>query len=325
MIKKNKIPLLSICIPTYNRAKLLKQCLDSIVCQFIDYEIYHQVEIVISDNNSQDNTTEVVKGYQKKYANIRYFKNKENVGSVVNTIKVTSYAKGEYIWIFSDDDLQYGYALNTILTIIKKNNPDALYCNIALYSRDMENFLEDNVMLLNEDVFLKSKKELFKFLEKKYFLAIDWFTSYISGIVFSRRVINDNYRNIKKMDPKIYMFPHIAFIYYNTHDYKIYAISKTIIKYRTENAMYESGRARNEREFMKYFYQTLLTNDYHIYTVNRKNISLKLTSLLILKHLSRGLRLIFLKLFNFDISRILIRLYYGKYPLKLAHSKVTKP
>lgn len=316
-----KIPLLSISIPTYNRANLLRKCLDSITCQFKDNTIKSAVEIVISDNDSQDKTKDVVSSYQEKYKNIRYFKNKENVGSVINTIKVVSYSRGEYIWIFSDDDLQYNYALKTIIEVIKKHHPDSLFCNIALYSKDMKTFLEDNVMLLTKDLILNSKKDLFKFLESKYFLAIDWFTSYISGIVFNRRVFNDNYKDIIKMDPKIYMFPHIAFIYYNIQDYKIYVIAKTLIKYRTENAMYESGRASNETEFITYFYRTLFTNDFHILKVNRKNISWKLIGLLTLKYLTRGFRLISLKLFRYDISRILIRLYYGKYPLKLAHRK----
>ena len=45
-------PLLSICIPTYNRSYYLKECLDCIVCQFRDKEVCDQVEIVISDNAS---------------------------------------------------------------------------------------------------------------------------------------------------------------------------------------------------------------------------------------------------------------------------------
>lgn len=70
--------LVSICIPTYNRAPYLKKCLDSLVCQteFLNGD----VEIVISDNASTDNTADIVYNYQKKYKNIQYYKNSENCG-----------------------------------------------------------------------------------------------------------------------------------------------------------------------------------------------------------------------------------------------------
>jgi abequosyltransferase len=61
-----KEPLLSICIPTYNREKYLKRLLDSIVCQkeFTDTD---DVEIVVDDGPSTDNTETMVKEYIKKY------------------------------------------------------------------------------------------------------------------------------------------------------------------------------------------------------------------------------------------------------------------
>lgn len=70
-------PLLSLCIPTYNRSQYLKKCIDSIICQqeFLD----GKVEIVISDNASEDATREVVEAYLKKYDNIFYHRNDVNV------------------------------------------------------------------------------------------------------------------------------------------------------------------------------------------------------------------------------------------------------
>lgn len=72
--------LLSICIPTHNRAPYLKKCLDSLVCQpeFLN----GAVEIVISDNASTDNTTELIRYYQNKYDNIVYHRNVKNIGIV---------------------------------------------------------------------------------------------------------------------------------------------------------------------------------------------------------------------------------------------------
>lgn len=72
--------LVSICIPTYNRAPYLKKCLDSLVCQpeFLD----GKVEIVVSDNASTDDTFDVMREYTKKYGNIVYNRNSQNLGQI---------------------------------------------------------------------------------------------------------------------------------------------------------------------------------------------------------------------------------------------------
>src|SRR3989338_7717414 len=77
-------PLLSICIPTYNRAHYLKECLDSIVAQFNDSEVRDNVEVVVSDNASLDKTRELAEEYCRKFNNIKYFRNNENIGFDLN-------------------------------------------------------------------------------------------------------------------------------------------------------------------------------------------------------------------------------------------------
>lgn len=76
-IKIMNKPLLSICIPTYNRCRYLEKSLESIISQteFSD----GKVEIIISDNASDDDTEQISKKYSDKYKNILYFRNKENI------------------------------------------------------------------------------------------------------------------------------------------------------------------------------------------------------------------------------------------------------
>jgi glycosyltransferase involved in cell wall biosynthesis len=81
---ENKSPLLSICIPTYNREKYLQECLESIVHQE-GFNI-NDIEIVISDNASQDGTTKLVESFKQKYPNIQYFRNAENIGAIRNVL-----------------------------------------------------------------------------------------------------------------------------------------------------------------------------------------------------------------------------------------------
>lgn len=70
-------PLVSICIPTYNRCEQLKVTLDSVVSQpeFID----GRVEVVINDNASDDKTYDLGSEYSSKYENVHYYRNTENI------------------------------------------------------------------------------------------------------------------------------------------------------------------------------------------------------------------------------------------------------
>ncbi|MGN0317902.1 MAG: glycosyltransferase family 2 protein [Lachnospira sp.] len=72
----NNEPILSICIPTYNRSEALRQSLERYVsCEGFD----DSVEIVISDNASTDNTGEIAAEYAMKFKNIKYYRNETNV------------------------------------------------------------------------------------------------------------------------------------------------------------------------------------------------------------------------------------------------------
>jgi len=90
--------LVTIAIPTYNRAdKYLKQTLESALNQ-----TYENLEILVSDNCSTDNTEELVLSYSD--SRLRYFKQKENLGPRGNSNFLLSKAKGKYFHMFHDDD-----------------------------------------------------------------------------------------------------------------------------------------------------------------------------------------------------------------------------
>ena len=74
---QNNSPLVSICIPTYNRSRYLKQSIERYIKQ--PEFLSGKVELVISDNASTDDTEQMVREYTSRYPNIRYFKNPENI------------------------------------------------------------------------------------------------------------------------------------------------------------------------------------------------------------------------------------------------------
>ncbi len=89
----------SIVIPTYNREKLIVKCIDSAIKQ-----TYKNIEIIIVDNCSTDNTWKVLENYKKQDERIIISKNNENLGPVRNWEKAIKIATGEYIKILWSDD-----------------------------------------------------------------------------------------------------------------------------------------------------------------------------------------------------------------------------
>lgn len=110
-------PVLSICIPTYNRCHYLVETLESILLQMTP-----GVEIIISDNASNDETASVVSEYTKKHSNVRYSCAEKNCGPDANFLRVVSLALGEYCWLLSDDDTIKPGAISTILMEIQGNH-----------------------------------------------------------------------------------------------------------------------------------------------------------------------------------------------------------
>lgn len=90
--------LLSICIPTYNRAAVLNDTLSLITS---DPAFDDEVEIVVSDNHSTDNTEEIVRGFMEKHPNVRYFCNDKNLIDL-NFMIALSYGQGEYVKLLND-------------------------------------------------------------------------------------------------------------------------------------------------------------------------------------------------------------------------------
>ena len=124
MIKE--IKKLSICIPTYNRSYHLNNCLNSIIQ---NGKICKDIDICISDNNSSDNTIEIIKPY-KKILNIKYKKNSANIGVAKNILSSVEISNSEFCWIIGDDDLLLDNALEVVLKLIKiHKNKDFFYIN----------------------------------------------------------------------------------------------------------------------------------------------------------------------------------------------------
>ena len=107
-------PVVSICIPTYNRRELLRRALRSCLAQ-----TYPNFEIVITDNSSDDSSQELVAALREP--RIRYHRNEANVGGLANLARVVALASGKYLKLLMDDDLLKPRALELMVDAFERH------------------------------------------------------------------------------------------------------------------------------------------------------------------------------------------------------------
>ena len=173
-----KQPLFSIVIPTYNRANLLRRAIKSFLVQdFKDFEI------LISDNNSTDNTKKIVESFKDK--RVIYSKNNENIGCIPNFKRLILMARGRYIITHGDDDvLLFSDGLRKIYNLLEEKNYGFIRLNYLSQNRGNT---EITNIWINEpnDTYITNEVEpisVIKFLER---LHID----FLSGLVFKNENI----------------------------------------------------------------------------------------------------------------------------------------
>ena len=151
-------PLLSICIPTYNRADLLSDVIESIVKQEV-FQISDDVEIVICDNCSTDNTAEVAQNFTEKFPNkVFYYKNEKNIG-FDNFERVMSHGNGEFLKLNNDTLIHKENSLKTMLNIIKSNRENKRQIFFLQKSR---RFCKKCLLLYNVDWFIRVMERGFR-------------------------------------------------------------------------------------------------------------------------------------------------------------------
>ncbi|WP_199154920.1 glycosyltransferase family 2 protein [Chromobacterium sp. ASV23] len=127
--------LLSIAIPTYNRADFLKINLDHLVKEMRNVAP-GLVEIIVSDNGSSDHTPQVVEAAIREGLAVRYIRNVQDIGSDANIAQCFNEAKGKYVQIMGDDDLYLKDKLAELLNVLKENDYGVVCMKSYGYEKD---------------------------------------------------------------------------------------------------------------------------------------------------------------------------------------------
>jgi len=224
-------PKLSICITTRNRGDLITETLESIVDQ-----IENDVEVVVVDGASTDNTGTILKRYADRYLFFRYIGEDDNSGldsgydsSVVNS-------KGDYCWVMTDDDLLAPGAVRRVLSEIKKNY-DLIIVNIECFNTDMSIDLKQKLFNFDQDI-VYGKEEA-----GKLFTELGIGLSFIGSVVIKRSL----WLNIDRSPYFGTEFVHVGVIFENNFIENALLISDPYILYRSGNS------AWTERSFQIWY------------------------------------------------------------------------
>lgn len=130
--------LVSIIIPTYNRAELVVETLDS-----INHQSYQNWECIIVDDNSTDQTEEVIKKYIQNNKKFRFYKRPLNLVKGANACRNFGYSKskGNYINWFDSDDIMHEDKLKIQVNHLKKTELPFTVCQTLVFEDNLQNVL----------------------------------------------------------------------------------------------------------------------------------------------------------------------------------------
>lgn len=219
------MPILSICIPTYNRGSELNVLLTSLY-----KNICADVEIVISDNCSSDNTVDILNYWCKKFDAFKFCINKKNIGYDLNMINVVSMASGDYCWTIGSDDAVNDHAIEYVLMLCKKNKPSGISvsykrCDDKLNIVDEVNWVDTNgkeFIQLDRDDALRYIGAYYGFISAQIFKKTSW-----------DKIISDK-KHINFLDGWIHYYMNLRMSYEHNVSGWLYC-SKPLILYRSSS------------------------------------------------------------------------------------------
>ncbi|WP_431265248.1 glycosyltransferase family 2 protein [Roseateles chitinivorans] len=117
--------LLTIIVPTYNRAACLRMLLDALSVELRGLE--DRVDVVIGDNASADDTPAATAAFAGRWPATRVLRHPQNLGPDENFCRCVEAVRTSYFWIIGDDDLPRAGAIPALLAMLDTHQPDLVY------------------------------------------------------------------------------------------------------------------------------------------------------------------------------------------------------
>ena len=147
-------PKLSVCVVTYNQENYIRQCLQSLVDQVVDFRF----EIIVGDDKSTDGTSKIVKEFSDNYPDLVFpIFHSENVGAVKNFVDVHDATSGDYIAHVDGDDFALPGKLQSQVDFLDRNPECSLVAHRMgiLAGNEMRGTTRVNPKMIDMDYLLR--------------------------------------------------------------------------------------------------------------------------------------------------------------------------
>lgn len=192
--------LLSILIPTYNRSSFLMKNLYLLEKQILSNHLEKEVNIIVSNNMSSDNTNEVVCQFKNQtLIDLKYYVQNCNIGLERNLLFVLSIASSTWVMLLGDDDyLDENYLVNVIQNIKANSNLCCIVPNYIGVDQDSGKVIYERESNAVKAYYLGGYESC---------LRLSWMAHQLSGLVFIRRDLFEEYtsRKLSNLYPQIFM------------------------------------------------------------------------------------------------------------------------
>jgi glycosyltransferase involved in cell wall biosynthesis len=282
--------ILSICIATFNRSKYLKESLQSIVGQFDDPEVAKNVNVYVLDNISEDNTKEVVLKFVDHFENIVLIEDNKRRDMAKGIVKSASLGDGNYLWVFSDDDLMIAGCLKKIITVLQKTPADLLLLNIDSFVEKNRTH-RTNLFKESENRYFNNRREFWLYLNTKFYYDIDYFTTYCSNWILKKNYFDKTKQLFEIYNKKLDLFPFPSLVFYSDLDFSAQIIAESLVMFRADNASWV-----RKNPICNFFYSDSLWRHHYnlIVSTNREFLPLGFAFKVSIKNLLRIKDLLFL-------------------------------
>ena len=163
----SNLPILSICIPIYNRIDYLHRMLS----RFLeDKELFiNDIHLFIADNCSQDDLRSCCSQYQAMGLNMSYHRNEENIGPDRNFELCFHSGKGQYTWLLGSDDIPVRGFLKKLLAQLKQNDYGLFHLSMKPRKEELTEYHQSDEMAV----------------------AVNYWVTFMSANIIKTETIND--------------------------------------------------------------------------------------------------------------------------------------